>query len=222
MLEFFVEPANSPFSIAIMVMFGIAILEGICLVLGFGIFQFLDTLLPELELNTEIDISVDMESPSALSRFFSWLRIGKVPILMLLVVLLTSFGLIGLTIQSFVVSITGHLIPGWLASIPALLLAFPVVSVSGKILEKIMPGDETDAVSEDSLVGRVATITIGTAKSGSPAEARVQDQHGTTHYVMVEPDLADSEFPSGSQILLIRNEGARFVAITASNSSLID
>lgn len=222
MLEFITEPANSPFSIAILVMFGIAILEGICVVLGFGFFQFLDTLIPNLELDADIELSSEIEAPSALSRFFSWLRIGKVPLLMLLIVFLTSFGLLGLAIQSFSFELFAVLLPAWLASVPAFMLTLPIVSGSGTVLEKIMPNDETEAVSEDSLVGRIAIITLGTAKKGYPAEARVKDQFGTTHYVMVEPNHQEKELISGSQVLLIKNQGAKFIAISNPNEALTD
>ena len=55
----------------------------------------------------------------------------------------------------------------------------------------MIPKDETTAVSDASLVGRVGTIVIGTASAGRPAETRVHDEHGTTHYIMVEPEGPD-------------------------------
>jgi Inner membrane protein YqiJ, OB-fold len=65
-----------------------------------------------------------------------------------------------------------------------------------------------------SLVGRVGTIVIGTASAGKPAEARIRDEFGATHYVMVEPEEPDQTFVSGASVLLVRHiSGRRFHAI---------
>ena len=77
----------------------------------------------------------------------------------------------------------------------------------------VMPKDETTAVTLDTLVGRVATVTLGTATAERPAEARVNDEHGTTHYVRVIPEAGRQALPQGTQVLLVRQEGNCFVAI---------
>jgi hypothetical protein len=222
MLEFIFQSANAPFTIAIFVMLGIAVLEGAFLLLGFGLFQFLDTLVPDVSISSELDMSPDLDSPSAISRFLSWLRIGKVPLLMLLVVFLTSFGILGLIFQSMLNQLLGVMLPAWLAVIPIFFLALPIVRLSGIILEKIMPGDETDVITEDALIGHVATLTLGRAQTGSPAEAKTRDQHGTTHYVMVEPEQKTVTFERGDKVLLVQRNGATFKAIPATSASLTD
>jgi hypothetical protein len=220
MLDFLLASENLPFTVALAVMFGIAILEGVTVLMGFALSGVLDALLPDFDV--DFDMEVELESPSSISRMLSWLRVGKVPMLMLLIVFLTGFGLIGLALQSTLQGSFGFLLPNWLMSIPAFVLALPVVRIFGGALNRIMPNDETDAVSADSLVGRLATITLGTAASGSPAEAKVRDIHGTTHYVMVEPDMAGESFAAQSSVLLVRNEGAVFKAITNPNPALVD
>jgi hypothetical protein len=220
MFDFLLASENLPFTVALAVMFGIAFLEGVTVLMGFAISGMLDALLPDFDM--DFDIEAELEAPSSISRMLSWLRVGKVPMLMLLIVFLTGFGLIGLALQSFLNGSFGFLLPNWLMSIPAFVLALPVVRIFGGALNRIMPSDESDAVSADSLVGRLATITLGTAASGSPAEARVRDMHGTTHYVMVEPDMAGESFAAQSSVLLVRNEGAVFKAITNPNPALVD
>jgi hypothetical protein len=222
MFDFLLATENLPFTVALSVMFGIAFLEGVTVLMGFALSGMLDTLLPDMDFDIEADLYSELEAPSPFSRLLSWLRVGKVPMLMLLIIFLTGFGLIGLALQSILHSSFDFLLPNWLMSIPAAVLALPVVRVFGGVLNRFMPNDETDAVSIDSLVGRVATITLGTAASGSAAEARVRDVHGTTHYVMVEPDVASDSFPTQSSVLLVRNEGAIFKAITNPNPALVD
>jgi len=223
MLEFITADGNTPFAVALGVLFGIALLEGITTLLGMGLSSLLDSLLPDLDLNPDIDTTApDYPSGNGLTRLLGWLRIGQVPALILLVILLTGFGLIGLTIQSFAQSLSGRLLPGAVASIPALLLALPLVRLLGGVLARLLPKDETDAVSLDVLVGRVGVITLGKACRGSPAEARVTDIRGTTQYVMVEPDSEDGEFPAGTRVLLVRRVGAVFKAIVNPSPSLVD
>jgi hypothetical protein len=78
----------------------------------------------------------------------------------------------------------------------------------------VIPRDETSAVSDASLVGRVGVIVIGAARAGKPAETRVVDEHGATHYVMVEPDEPDQVLDAGARVLLVRHvNGRNFQAI---------
>lgn len=223
MLEFLTADGNQPFTVALAVMLIIAVFEGVTTLMGAGISELLDALLPDIDIDVDVDLDADSSGSSdSLSRVLGWLRIGQVPVLILLIILLTSFGLIGLGIQSFLHGSVGLLLPGWVASIPALFMSLPVVRVLGGGLAKIMPKDETDAVSEASFIGRIAVITLGSARSGSPAEARLKDEHGQMHYVMVEPDNDNEEFGQGSSVLLVKQESAVFKAIRNTNEALTD
>ena len=231
MFEFITADANMPFAIALTVMLGIALLEGVAMLLGAGLSGFIDSMMPEFDVDVDIDADLDYhahagvdasEVPAAapLSKFLGWLRIGKVPILILLVILLTAFGIIGLIMQSMVHSLAGFYLPSFVASAAALTLSLPMMRICALGLEKVMPKDETTAVTEQSLVGRIATITLGTARKDSPAEAKVTDQHGLTHYVMLEPDEAGVEFNSGQDVLLIAYDGSTYAAIENTNTVL--
>lgn len=221
MFDFLTASQNMPFTVALAVMLGMALLEGVASLLGAGISSFIDSLLPDFDINLELDTG-DVPTVTPLSRLLGWLRFGQVPALILLVIFLTSFGLIGLGIQSFVNNLTGALLPGLMASAGALFLALPVVRTFGGAIARIIPKDETDAVEEKSLLGRVAVITLGSAKKGSSAEAKVKDKHGLTHYVMVEPDQDDAVYTSGTAVLLVKQDGSVFRVIENTNSSLVD
>lgn len=54
----------------------------------------------------------------------------------------------------------------------------------------------------------------GLARTGHPARARVTDQHGQLHQIMVEPDSADQVFQAGESILLVKLEGDIFKGFT--------
>jgi hypothetical protein len=221
MMQLITASENLPFTVALAVMFGIALLEGITTVFGAGISAVLDTLLPDMDIDVDLDGS-EVRAPNALSRLLGWFRVGRVPILMLLVIFLTAFGLLGLGIQSVTRGAIGAYAPGWLASIPAVVLATPMVRLFGGLLERFMPKDETEAVSMDSFVGRIALITLGDAEKGSPAQARLKDRFGQSHYIMVEPDTENVVFEQGEQVLLIQKASSVFLAIRNTNDVLID
>jgi Inner membrane protein YqiJ, N-terminal/Inner membrane protein YqiJ, OB-fold len=227
MIEFLLAGQNLPFSVAICLMLAIAFMEGVGTLLGLGLSEAFETFMPDFDLDVDVDIDADVDGAdinpqSGLTKILGWLRIGEVPFLMLLVVFLTVFGLIGLGIQSLAQEMAGHLLPGIAAATMAFFISMPFVRLFGGILAKVMPKDETDAVSENSFIGRVASITLGRADKGNPTRAKLQDKHGTTHYIMVEPDLADDVFEQGGSVILVSRNGAVFKAIHNTSAGLKD
>lgn len=218
MADFLSAGPNLPFSVALAMMLIMAAIEGVGYLLGLGVFDFLDGLAPEIDFDA-VDSS-EIAGMSLADRFMGWLHFGRVPVLILLVVFLTSFGVIGLTIQGVTSSFGGYLLPGAVASAIALPLALPPVRWFGGMLAKVLPKDETYVVSQEALVGRVATIVLGTARTASPAQARLKDQHGQTHYVMVEPDEPGQEFTQGDQVLLVARTGTTYRVIRNSNAAM--
>src|SRR5690606_18708261 len=97
-------------------------------------------------------------------------------------------------LQSLSLGLTGVPLHLWLAVPLAALLAAPIVRLGGSLVARLLPRDETSVVSRDALLGRVAVIVLGTAEAGLPAQARVRDQHGLNHYLMVEPENPADRF----------------------------
>jgi hypothetical protein len=108
-------------------------------------------------------------------------------------------------------------------SIPiAAVAGLPIVRILGAGIARLVPSDESFAVTLDSLVGRVATVLGGTARNGYPAEAKVLNQHGQTLYVMVEPDTAGAIFEAGASVLLVRQiAGTHFAGIANPRPDLL-
>ncbi len=220
MMAFLTADGNLPFAVALLVMLAIAVLEGVTTLLGAGLSSLLEGLIPDFDL--DIDAPEIDSDGGVLTRLLGWLRVGEVPALVLLVLFLTGFGLVGLGVQTFAESLFGELLPWPAAAVPALALSLPLVRALGGALGRIMPQDETDAVSSGSLVGRVAVITLGSAEAGHPAEARTRDGHGTTHYIMVEPLREGETLPAGTEVLLVEHVGAGFRAAKVESSALVD
>ncbi|MBN8429445.1 YqiJ family protein [Microbulbifer salipaludis] len=216
-MGFFLQDGNQLFTGALVLMLMIAVLEGVMMLIGVGISDMLDNLLPDMDV--ELD-APETEAGGVLTKLLGWLRFGEVPALILLVAFLVSFGVTGLSIQMLSESMLGFLLPGWLIAIPVLALALPQVRFVGNVLRRFAVGDETEAVGRNTFIGRVAVITIGEARAGSPAEARFSDEFGTTHYVMVEPDTGEI-FSQGEQVLLVEERGAHFRVIRPHNEHLL-
>jgi membrane protein implicated in regulation of membrane protease activity len=195
MLAFILAPENLPFSVALLVMLLIGLVEA----LGLGLSA----------AHLDLHVDADAEGPDLLA----WLGVGRVPILMLLVVSLAIFGMAGLVVQQLAAKLVGHPLSPALASAVAVLASLPLTGIGARALARIMPQDETTAVSLDTLVGRRGTVTIGTARRGSPAQVRVRDIHGQPHYVMVEPHDEAHPFSEGDTILLARREGNIFIGL---------
>ena len=196
-------PETWPFTAATLLMLLIAIVEGIAMVVGANLSESLQQLLP--------DPWDDVHGP--FDKLLGWLYIGRVPLLVLLVLFLAGFALTGFGLNMVVHRFFGSWLPT-IVSVPAAFCAtLPIVRILGAGLARLIPQDQTFAVSFDSLVGRVGTIVGGTARPGYPAQAKVPNEHGQMLYVMVEPEAEGMTFQSGEQVLLTRQiSGSRFAA----------
>lgn len=210
-MNIFLAPESWPFSVAALVLLAIAVIEGMGLLTGLSLSAWLDHLLPE---------AGGLHGVS--EAWLGWLHVGKVPLLILLALFLTAFSVIGFTANTLVKSLLGFYPPALLAAPLAFLGTLPVVRLSGAAIARLVPGDETSAVTLDSLVGHVASVINGTARVGFPAEARVKNEHGLTLYVHVEPDNNASTFSAGDSVLLVRQiSGSRFQAIANPRPDLL-
>lgn len=221
MIHFLLAGENLPFTIALALMLGIGTLEMVFSLFGPGLSHLIEAGMPDLDHDYHVD-ATGIEEVTPLSRLLTWLRLGQVPLLMLFVIFLTGFGLAGLAIQFASWSLLNLLQPAWLVSVAAFFAAVPCVRVGGGWLGRLMPKDETTAVSEETFVGRIAIITSGTARRGLPAEARLQDQYKQSHYILIEPDEENETFAAGTAVLVVKREGNIFRAIINPNSALVD
>jgi hypothetical protein len=203
----FTAPQTWPFGAALALMVTLSVLEGLGLLLAHSPSGFLDNLLPE--------------APDGVDGPLGWLHLGRVPMLVLLILFLTGFALSGYLIQGVALSLAGHLLPAWVAGIPAALAGLSVTSALGGLIAHLIPHDESSAVSEQSLIGRAGVVVRGVARAGMAAEAKVRDMHGRAHYVMVEPDLPEQVFEEGASVLLIRKLGASFRCIPNPHPELL-
>ncbi|QJR82253.1 YqiJ family protein [Alteromonas pelagimontana] len=198
MFSFLLSDANFWFSVAIGVVVVLFVVECIGLLFGASLLGVFDDI-PGYELTSDTDI--DVGHPTA---FANWLSLDKLPLMIWVIIFLTLFGLTGYLLNYLYEQFFQSLIPA--------LLSLPVASVSaliltggiGKRIAPLLPKNETSAISDDEYFGAIAKITIGTARPGSPAEAKFVDKYAQAHYVLVEPFEAQEVFSQGEKIILVK------------------
>ena len=194
-------PESLPFVVSLFLLLGIGILELVGLLIGMSLSGVIDDALPEL--------SVEADGAQGLQKALSWLGFGRVPALVILVIVLAVFSIAGVTLQAAILRLFGSPMPALLAGLGAAAATVPVSSLLVRAVARLVPKETSSAVNIDSLCGQAATIVIGTAKKGLPAQAKVRDLYGQTHYVLVEPEN-DESFSQGDQVVLSRLRGHIF------------
>lgn len=211
MMTFLTAASNLPFTVALGVMLILLVIEIVSLAFGAAASGLFDSVLPDFDSGDAG--GSELAGAQLAERFMQWLHIGRVPVLILLATLLTGFGLCGLGLQWLSQTLTGALLPAWIAAPVTLFPTLFFVHVVGDLIARILPQDETDAVSSASFIGQYATIVLGTARVGAAAQAWLRDEHGKRHYVMVEPEHDGDAFAAGDRVRLVARDGARFRAM---------
>lgn len=215
MWEIFIHPSNLIFSVSLSLMVLLGVLECLLLIVGSSSQGFLDQFVPDQLIeapHSEFDVQVDHD---AFVQLLDWLYLGRIPMLVWLIIFLTIYALTGFILQSIFYSFSTHYFPLWIAAPACLILCMPLVRICSASMAKILPKDETTAIHSDELIGRTAIIILGEARLNYPAQARVKDQFGQSHYILVEPET-DIIFAQGQEVLLSERTsmGFRAQAIT--------
>ena len=208
-MSLFTAPETLPFGVGFGLIVGIALFEGLGMLVSMSPSNLIDDWLP------------DVSGDGALDRVLGWLHVGRVPALVLLLLFLTGYVLFGYGLQMVSHGLFGGYLPAWMAGLLAVPSGMATVRGLGSLIAHIVPRDETSAVSEQSLVGRVGVVTAGAARRGLAAQARVRDVHGRSHYLMVEPDIDDEVFEEGAQVLIVRKAGAFYRCIANPHPGLM-
>jgi membrane protein implicated in regulation of membrane protease activity len=150
----------------------------------------------------------------AIEGAVGWLNLGRVPLLILLITLLAVFAVCGIVLQVVASKTVGYL-PVPLAALLAAAAALPVTRWVSRGVARIVPRDETYAVKDEDLIGRVGTVTVGPLAVAFVGRARVEDAHGNAHFPRVRPADRQEEIEVGARVLLVERAGREFRVIRA-------
>lgn len=223
MLAYLLAPENITFAIALGLLATLGAIQAVSLLLGAEVFGFLQSWVGQLgepghggahvDVGHGGDVSVSHHTPSFGEAVLSLLGVGKVPFIFTFLSFLFVYACIGYNVQWVVGSASGTLWPLWLASLVAFALSLPVLRLVNEVLGRVVPRDESYAVSEDSFIGKLAVVTIGTVTFERTSEAKLTDEFGRTHYVQVVSDEAGQSFREGTEVVLVGRRGSFFTVV---------
>ena len=203
MLSFLLDDANFWFSCALGIVIALFILEMVGMFFGISLLGLVDD---------QAALDADADTSSGFTEFGSWLALDRVPLLVWLVLLLTTFGTAGLTFNFLSLTLLDTYFARWLITLLAVVAGLFFTARFGTFISRLLPKQESSATTADELVGTVGHITVGVARQNSPAEGKFIDAHGQPHYLLVEPLEPDEQFSQGEKILLIQKRDYRWLA----------
>ncbi len=208
-------PALFPFALAAAVMAGLVVVEAISLLLGQSLSGMVDGALGhdgggggDLVTAADADGAV---SPAAL---MSWINLGRVPFLILLILGLAVFALAGFILQGLAAALLAPL-PALAAIGLAGAATLPALRVSTRALARLIPRDESYVVSADDLVGATAEVILGPLDDGLPGQVRAVDRHGNTHFLRARAAPGAPAMATGARVLLVDRSDAVYLAVPA-------
>lgn len=200
MFALFLTPDYAIFAITFIVMLGIGLIEAIGLGLG----------------NTDSAAGIDSAGEAPEIDGFSalgWLGLKNgLPLLIWLTSLLGCFTIVGIGIQQAATALAGAPLHWSIASLGALIVGAVLNRYTAALLARMLPEYESTIIDVEDLVMRRGVVLEGAASRGKPARAKVVDQHGQAHYVMIEPHNDRDVIGPGETALLVRRVGALFFA----------
>jgi len=227
MIEWFTAPGSAPFTAALLFMFGLAVVEIVALLTGLSVGEAIDdfvTSSADLSTVATADGASAVEASSLVGRALAWFYFGRVPALVILIVFLTTFGLVGLVLQGFLRDALGAALPAAFAVPLVAAASLPAVRWISGGLARVLPRDETSAVDPWTFIGATAEVVgPGRATVGTPAQAKLVDPFGTEHYLLVEPLEAGAVFEPGDVVrLAYETQGGRYTALAATDDDALD
>ena len=154
-------------------------------------------------------IDADSEAagePQGLLHLLSWLGVGRVPLSIILMVLLLTWGVVGFGTNQALRGAMGTLV--WLASIPlAAVVSLALTAAVSNALARLLPVAEGGALRRQQLVGRRGTVIFAvTEESGLVG---VRDDDGDRYQLAARILPGGEAVPPGEEIVLVRYEPDR-------------
>lgn len=204
-----VGPALFPFTLAAVVMAGLVLVEALSLVAGQSASGALDGAIGHDDLMA--GEAAEGLSPAAL---LSWINLGRVPFLILLILGLATFSLAGLILQGLAAALVAPL-PA-LAAVPlAAAATLPALRFTTRTVARLIPRDESYAVTADDLIGATAEVTLGPLDQGLPGQVQARDRHGNVHFLRARAAPEAAPMATGVRVLLVDRVDAVYVAVPA-------
>lgn len=204
MFQMALLPAFAPFTIALLAVAGLLLLEITSLIAGKSLSALLEGLMD------------GHGADGGLGSVFDWLNPAGVPLLIYAVIVLTLFGMGGFTVQMALLKLTGAELPAWMAGVAALIPALPLSRGLSRLVGRMIPQIETYALDEATLIGQPAMVTMGPVQVNMIARAKVQDRTGNWHFPKVAPMNPEDVIPEGEWVVIVEATSTVLKVVRAS------
>jgi membrane protein implicated in regulation of membrane protease activity len=201
--DILLAPDVRPFAVAAAIMVSLGGIELLTMIVGFSISELVGH-----------DFALDSETHSTIGGLFLWINAGRLPLLILLILVLGIFSIAGFLLQAIAHG-AGATLPVSIAAVAAAGLSLPAIRVTSRAVARIIPRDETYAVNEADFVGHVAEVAIGPLDQGLPGRVRLKDVFGNWHSVAARASPDSAPLPVGARVLLVDRDTRSFIAISA-------
>ena len=201
--DILLAPDVRPFAISAAIMVALGGIELLTMIVGLSISELIGK-----------DFALETESHSAIGGLFLWINAGRLPLLILMILALGVFAIAGFLLQAIAHSV-GTAVPVSIAALAAVAISLPAIRVTSRGLARIIPRDETYAVSEADFVGHVAEVSIGPLDQGLPGKVRLKDVFGNWHSLVARASPESTPLPVGASVLLVDRDARSFIAISA-------
>jgi membrane protein implicated in regulation of membrane protease activity len=161
-------------------------------------------------------IGFDHDSNSSFINALLWLNVGGVPLLIFILLALGLFSIAGFLIQDVARLVLAPL-PAAIAALAAAAVALPLLRASTREVARVIPQDESYAVSLSDLIGRVGQVVVGPLDQGLPGRVRVKDVHDNWHTVTASAAPDSPPLQKGARVLLVDCRDRLFIAIAATD-----
>lgn len=201
--DILLAPDVRPFAVAAAIMLVLGGIEFLTTVIGFSLSDLFGH-----------DASADSGGHHGLDGLFLWINAGRLPLLMLIILALGVFSIAGFLLQG-VAHTVGTTVPVAIAALVAAVASVPVIRSTSRTLARIIPRDETYAVSDADFVGKVAQVAVGPLDQGLPGKVRLKDVFGNWHTLTARASADSTPLPVGASVLLVDRDAKSFIAISA-------
>jgi membrane protein implicated in regulation of membrane protease activity len=201
--DILLAPDVRPFAIAAAIMVTLGGIELLTMIVGFSMSELIGK-----------DFALESESHSAIGGLFLWINAGRLPLLILIILALGMFSIAGFLLQGIAHSV-GMAVPVALAALAAAAFSLPAIRTTSRGIARIIPRDETYAVSDADFIGQVATVVVGPLDQGLPGRVRLKDVFGNWHTVSARASHDSPDLAVGASVLLVDRDAKSFIAIAA-------
>ena len=209
-LEFLTAGPNMAFLISGCIVVALLIMGIISMVLGMG-HDF-------LSMDGDIDFTADLNGngiPDYLEvghgSIMGWMNPGHVPSTIFIILFCGIYSILGYSAQWIYDGVMGSFAPSLLAWPVVMALTLPAVRGTSVAIAPVLPKDETNAITLETLVGSSGVVTSGPITSSDFGFARFTDNYGTSHSILVCGEGEES-IANGSPVVLIGPHRERDIA----------